>query len=91
MSVMPAEHASNGTAPPRAGEMSLDDLDELGGRIPFGDRLNQTVPASWASAMLVMLRDREPQLFVALMGEAATGYRSETAAKRGRSKASETA
>lgn len=86
MSVMPAEHASNGTAPARAGEMSLDDLDELGARIPFGDRPNQTVPASWASMMLVLLRTREPQLFVALMGEAATGYRSETVAKRGRSK-----
>ncbi len=59
------------------------ELDELDARIPFGDRANETVPASWASDMLRLLRERNPQLFVALMGEAATGYRAEMKQRRG--------
>lgn len=67
---------------------TVSDLDELGARIPFGNLPNQTVPASWAAAILTMLRDRHTDLFVALMGEAATGYRTEKAA-RGRKTAAD--
>ena len=64
---------------------SITDLDELGARIPFGSRPNESIPPSWAARMITLLRERDPSLFVALMGEAATGYRTERAA-RGRRK-----
>lgn len=91
MSVMPAEHTSNGTAPARPGDMSLDDLDELGARIPFGSRPNQTMPPSWAAAMLTLLAERHQPVFSALLGEVVIGYRAPETGKRGRSKADETA
>lgn len=68
-------------------DTSITDLDELGARIPFGKLPNQTVPASWAASILTNLRDRHPDLFVALMGEAATGYRTEKAARGRKSSA----
>ena len=64
---------------------SITDLDDLGARIPFGPRPNESIPPSWAARMITLLRERDPSLFVALMGEAATGYRTERAA-RGRRK-----
>lgn len=66
---------------------SIADLDELGARIPFGTRPNQTVPASWAASILTMLRDRHPDIFITLMGEAATGHRIEIKPARAKSTA----
>ncbi len=59
------------------------ELDDLNVRIPFGDRANESVPPSWAERMLRLLRQRDPSLFVVLMGEAATGYRAEMKQRRG--------
>ena len=61
---------------------ALADLDELGARIPFGPRPNQSVPASWASVMLTLLAERYQPVFIALMGEAATGYKAEIRQRR---------
>jgi hypothetical protein len=63
-------------------EMSTADLDDLGARIPFGPRPNQTMPASWAASILTMLAERQPALFGGLMLEATTGYRATVKAAR---------
>lgn len=65
------------------GGMTVDELDEMGVRIPFGDLANKNVPASWAAGMLRLLADRDPETFGAFMTEVATGHRVERA-KRGR-------
>lgn len=67
---------------------TASEADELDVRIPFGPRVNETVPASWASSMLTLLRERNPGLFVILMGEAAIGYRAEVKSRRGQNGAS---
>lgn len=64
---------------------ALSDLDELDARIPFGPRPNQSVPASWASVMLTLLAERHQAVFIALMGEASIGYRTEIKQRRGHS------
>lgn len=42
---------------------ALADADELGVRIPFGPRPNQSVPASWAAAALSWLHEQRPETF----------------------------
>lgn len=54
------------------------ELDSHGVRIRFGDQPNQTVPASWAEAMLRCLIGRNHALFGSLMVEASTGQSLET-------------
>jgi hypothetical protein len=68
-------------APPGPSALTADELDELGGRIPFGDRDNQTMPPSWAAGMLRIMAERDPETFGAYMLEVITGHR---AVKRGR-------
>lgn len=75
MSSMSDQISPNGVKP--SDGMSTDDLDELGARIPFGDRANQTVPPSWAAGILRLLATREPEQFGAYMTEVATGHRVE--------------
>ena len=54
--------------PTAAGDLAA--LDELG-RIPFGPRPNQTLPPSWAAAMLTKLREQNPKVFGALLQDVA--------------------
>lgn len=64
-------------------DTSPAELDELGARIPFGPRPNQTMPASWAAAVLTMLAERNPAQFGSYLTEATTGYRAEVRQRRG--------
>lgn len=51
-------------------------------RISFGQRDNQSVPVSWAEAMLTELADTNPRVFGEVLQRAALGDRAP--AKRGR-------
>jgi hypothetical protein len=84
MTTMPEQYTPNGTKPAASDGMNLDELDELGARIPFGDRANQNMPASWAAGILRILAERDPETFGAYMTEVATGHRVERGARRGR-------
>lgn len=84
MTTMPEQYASNGTKPTAPEVTSVDELDELGARIPFGDRPNQNIPPSWAAGILRLLAERDPERFGAYMTEVATGHRVSEPAKRGR-------
>jgi len=54
-------------------------------RIPFGERDNQSMPASWASDMLTRLNERHGAIFRDLLYHAATGNElAETTRKRSR-------
>lgn len=52
---------------------TVDELDEMEVRIPFGPRPNQTMPASWAAAMLSLWRERHPAQFGKTLAEVVTG------------------
>lgn len=67
----PPDHAA--PAPYSLGAADADELDALGVRIRFGDRDNQTMPASWAAGVLAGLVGRNPVLFGQLLAEVATG------------------
>jgi hypothetical protein len=86
MTTMPDSYtAATAPAAPKRDEMTdPDSLDALGVRIPFGEKPNESVPASWAAAMLGLLRDRDVDLFVSIMGEVVTGHRMEPKSRAGR-------
>jgi hypothetical protein len=87
MTSMADQYPANGTKPGTAPDaMTPEDLDELGARIPFGNRANQSVPPTWAAGILRILAEREPETFGAYMLEVATGHRAERA-RRGRPRA----
>ena len=65
--------------PTVAGDLAA--LDELG-RIPFGPRPNQTMPPSWASAILTLLAERKPEEFGKLLTEVITGHRAGTPGRK---------
>jgi hypothetical protein len=68
-----AEAPSAGPAPYSLAALEAGELDTAGARIRFGDRPNQTMPASWAADVLTKLADRHPAQFGQLLTEAATG------------------
>lgn len=55
--------------------LNPDQLDQRGARVPFGERWNQTLLPSVASAMLTDLATRNPALFGDLLSAAMTGFR----------------
>lgn len=61
---------------PAPSSKDLTDLDEMGARIPFGNRPNQTMPPTWAADMLTLLCERHSKIFRDLLGEVATGERT---------------
>ena len=77
---MTATTESNGHSP----TTSLNDLDEFGACMPFGDRHTQVIHPSVAAAILRMLKERQPATFGAYLVEAQTGYRAETRKRKPR-------
>ena len=53
--------------------MSETNHAEAEGRVQFGPRPSQTMPLQWASRMLTLWCERDPQRFGAVLAEVATG------------------
>lgn len=50
-------------------DMTVEDLDELGARIPFGKLPNQSVLPSWAASMLSILFTDHAQVFASVLSK----------------------